>query len=74
MMKQCLRFVCSSVQLGCLWLIMWNLNVCVCYVVTQGVEEPQGDLKDEGPVEYISYWKPNITINLVDDFTKYVAS
>ncbi|KAK1287779.1 hypothetical protein QJS10_CPB19g00206 [Acorus calamus] len=29
------------------------------------------DAKDEGPVEWISYWKPNITINLVDDFTKY---
>ncbi|BAS89352.1 uncharacterized protein [Oryza sativa Japonica Group] len=27
--------------------------------------------KDEGPVEYISYWKPNVTINLVDDFTRY---
>ena len=27
--------------------------------------------KDEGPAEYISYWKPNITINLVDDFTRY---
>ncbi|KAG2572304.1 CLPTM1-like membrane protein cnrB [Panicum virgatum] len=27
--------------------------------------------KDEGPSEYISYWKPNITINLVDDFTRY---
>jgi len=27
--------------------------------------------KEEGPVEYISYWKPNVTINLVDDFTRY---
>ncbi|KAG8082092.1 hypothetical protein GUJ93_ZPchr0014g46721 [Zizania palustris] len=27
--------------------------------------------KDVGPVEYISYWKPNVTINLVDDFTRY---
>ncbi|KAF0893191.1 hypothetical protein E2562_023213 [Oryza meyeriana var. granulata] len=27
--------------------------------------------KDEGLVEYISYWKPNVTINLVDDFTRY---
>ncbi|XP_062225718.1 uncharacterized protein LOC133924273 [Phragmites australis] len=27
--------------------------------------------KDEGPVEYIAYWKPNVTINLVDDFTRY---
>lgn len=41
--------------------------------VAQGVEEPEADSKDDGPTEYISYWKPNITINLVDDFTKYVA-
>lgn len=41
--------------------------------VSQGVEEAQDDSKDEGPVEYISYWKPNITINLVDDFTEYVV-
>ncbi|KAI7734934.1 hypothetical protein M8C21_020470 [Ambrosia artemisiifolia] len=39
--------------------------------VSEVVEEPQADLKDDGPAEYISYWKPNITINLVDDFTKY---
>ncbi|GMN27047.1 hypothetical protein TIFTF001_001511 [Ficus carica] len=26
---------------------------------------------DDGPVDWVSYWKPNITINLVDDFTKY---
>ncbi|KVI08102.1 Cleft lip and palate transmembrane 1 [Cynara cardunculus var. scolymus] len=39
--------------------------------VSEGVEEPQVDSKDDGPVEYISYWKPNITINLVDDFTRY---
>lgn len=41
--------------------------------VTQGADEPQADSKDDGPVEWISYWKPNITINLVDDFTRYVA-
>ncbi|XP_071736301.1 uncharacterized protein [Rutidosis leptorrhynchoides] len=35
------------------------------------VDEPETELKDKGPVEYLSYWKPNITINLVDDFTKY---
>ncbi|XP_008795274.1 cleft lip and palate transmembrane protein 1 homolog [Phoenix dactylifera] len=29
------------------------------------------EAKDEGPVEWVSYWKPNITINLVDDFTRY---
>ncbi|PWA56483.1 transmembrane CLPTM1 family protein [Artemisia annua] len=39
--------------------------------VSEGVEEPEADSKDDGPTEYISYWKPNITINLVDDFTKY---
>ncbi|KAI7733783.1 hypothetical protein M8C21_023333 [Ambrosia artemisiifolia] len=44
------------------------------FYVTQGIEEPQADLKDDGPAEYISYWKPNITINLVDDFTKYVLT
>ena len=37
------------------------------------VEDTQADSKDEGPVEWISYWKPNITINLVDDFTRYVC-
>ncbi|CBI27698.3 hypothetical protein VitviT2T_011292 [Vitis vinifera] len=35
------------------------------------VEDTQADSKDEGPVDWISYWKPNITINLVDDFTRY---
>ncbi|PWZ44736.1 CLPTM1-like membrane protein cnrB [Zea mays] len=27
--------------------------------------------KDEGPTEYLSYWKPNVTVNLVEDFTRY---
>lgn len=27
--------------------------------------------KDDNPVEWVSYWKPNITVNLVDDFTRY---
>ncbi|XP_027078167.2 cleft lip and palate transmembrane protein 1 homolog [Coffea eugenioides] len=35
------------------------------------VEDDQVDLKDDEPTEWISYWKPNITINLVDDFTRY---
>ncbi|KAL5820107.1 hypothetical protein ACOSQ4_023949 [Xanthoceras sorbifolium] len=35
------------------------------------VDDRQGDSKDDGPVEWVSYWKPNITINLVDDFTRY---
>ncbi|XP_008786461.2 cleft lip and palate transmembrane protein 1 homolog [Phoenix dactylifera] len=34
-------------------------------------EDTQAEAKDEGPVEWVSYWKPNITINLVDDFTRY---
>nr|XP_043632630.1 cleft lip and palate transmembrane protein 1 homolog isoform X1 [Erigeron canadensis] len=32
-------------------------------------DEPQADSKDDGPMD--SYWKPNITVNLVDDFSKY---
>ena len=32
-----------------------------------------GDSNDDGPVEWASYWKPNITINLVADFTQYVS-
>ncbi|CAB4309012.1 unnamed protein product [Prunus armeniaca] len=35
------------------------------------VDDTQGDSEDIGPVEWVSYWKPNITINLVDDFTGY---
>ncbi|RLM65051.1 hypothetical protein C2845_PM16G08420 [Panicum miliaceum] len=35
----------------------------------KGNKEPED--KDEGLAEYISYWKPNVTINLVDDFTRY---
>ncbi|CAI9108837.1 OLC1v1008533C1 [Oldenlandia corymbosa var. corymbosa] len=34
-------------------------------------EADQGDITDDEPTEWISYWKPNITINLVDDFTSY---
>lgn len=37
------------------------------------VEETEDDSKDDGPVEWVSYWKPNITINLVADFTQYVS-
>uniref|UniRef100_A0A7N0TZ62 Cleft lip and palate associated transmembrane protein n=1 Tax=Kalanchoe fedtschenkoi TaxID=63787 RepID=A0A7N0TZ62_KALFE len=29
------------------------------------------DLKDEGPPEWVSYWKPNVTVNLVEDFSRY---
>lgn len=34
-------------------------------------EDSQQEPKEEGPVEWISYWKPNVTINLLDDFTRY---
>ncbi|KAF3787570.1 Cleft lip and palate transmembrane protein [Nymphaea thermarum] len=27
--------------------------------------------EDSGPPEWVPYWKPNITINLVDDFNRY---
>ncbi|KAG5528698.1 hypothetical protein RHGRI_029389 [Rhododendron griersonianum] len=27
---------------------------------------------DDTPVEWVCYWKPNITVNLVDDFTRYL--
>lgn len=39
--------------------------------LTEVVDDTQGDAKDDKPVEWVSYWKPNITINLVDDFTRY---
>ncbi|XVE83478.1 hypothetical protein DITRI_Ditri16bG0091300 [Diplodiscus trichospermus] len=34
-------------------------------------DNAEADAKDDGPVEWIAYWKPNITINLVEDFTRY---
>ncbi|XP_065873645.1 uncharacterized protein [Euphorbia lathyris] len=40
-------------------------------VIAQVVDDSDLDSKDDGPVEWISYWKPNVTINLVDDFTRY---
>ncbi|KAG2668555.1 hypothetical protein I3843_15G160500 [Carya illinoinensis] len=39
--------------------------------VTEVVDGTEGDSIDDKPVEWVSYWKPNITINLVDDFTRY---
>ncbi|KAL1209757.1 hypothetical protein V5N11_020088 [Cardamine amara subsp. amara] len=42
--------------------------------VEQTLQQVDGndlDIKDEGPVEWLSYWKPNVTINLVDDFAHY---
>jgi hypothetical protein len=35
-------------------------------------EDKESEDKDEGPAEFIAYWKPNITISLVDDFTQYL--
>ncbi|OAO95903.1 hypothetical protein AXX17_AT5G08370 [Arabidopsis thaliana] len=40
------------------------------HVEVEEVDGKDSDLKDEGPVEWVSYWKPNVTINLVDDFTQ----
>ncbi|KAG0485139.1 hypothetical protein HPP92_009218 [Vanilla planifolia] len=34
-------------------------------------DDVQAETKDDGTLEWISYWKPNITINLVDDFNRY---
>ncbi|CAN4105544.1 unnamed protein product [Withania somnifera] len=42
--------------------------------IPEAVQEAQHDLKEDGPPEWISYWKPNITINLVDDFTRYTGN
>ncbi|KAK3028692.1 hypothetical protein RJ639_038071 [Escallonia herrerae] len=41
------------------------------HTLPEVVEDALVDSKDDRPVEWISYWKPNITINLVDDFTRY---
>lgn len=41
-------------------------------LLPQVVDDTQGDSEDNGPEEWVSYWKPNITVNLVDDFTRYV--
>ncbi|GLT48973.1 hypothetical protein SLA2020_225600 [Shorea laevis] len=40
-------------------------------LAAQVVDDGEVDSKDDGPVEWISYWKPNITINLVEDFSRY---
>ncbi|KAK9950330.1 hypothetical protein M0R45_005826 [Rubus argutus] len=40
-------------------------------LLPQVVDDTQGDSEDTGPEEWVSYWKPNITVNLVDDFTRY---
>ncbi|KAJ9176993.1 hypothetical protein P3X46_012250 [Hevea brasiliensis] len=43
-------------------------------IISQVVGDNEVDPKDVGPVEWVSYWKPNVTINLVDDMTKYPHS
>ncbi|KAK6923650.1 Cleft lip and palate transmembrane 1 [Dillenia turbinata] len=40
-------------------------------VISEVIDESQEESKEDGPVEWVPYWKPNITINLVDDFTRY---
>ncbi|XP_022868681.1 cleft lip and palate transmembrane protein 1 homolog [Olea europaea var. sylvestris] len=42
--------------------------------VSEVVGDAQVDNKEDRPVEWIAYWKPNMTINLVDDFTRYSAN
>ncbi|XP_042413416.1 cleft lip and palate transmembrane protein 1 homolog isoform X1 [Zingiber officinale] len=37
----------------------------------QAKDDKQVDTIDESHVEWIPYWKPNVTIDLVDDFTRY---
>ncbi|KAI5672150.1 hypothetical protein M9H77_12514 [Catharanthus roseus] len=46
-------------------------NSNLAEVESQAVEDDGDYIKDDGPVEWVSYWKPNVTINLVDDFTRY---
>ncbi|OIW18237.1 hypothetical protein TanjilG_06321 [Lupinus angustifolius] len=40
-------------------------------VASKVAGDTQNDSEDDGPLEWISYLKPNVTINLVADFTKY---
>lgn len=40
-------------------------------VTPEVIDDIEDDSKDEGPVEWRAYWKPNITINLIADFTQY---
>nr|GLL19844.1 cleft lip and palate transmembrane protein 1 homolog isoform X1 [Ipomoea trifida] len=42
--------------------------------VPKVVEEDMADSKEDVPVEWVSYWKPNVTISLVDDFTRYTQN
>ncbi|GJN02858.1 hypothetical protein PR202_ga20246 [Eleusine coracana subsp. coracana] len=40
------------------------------YYPSEEIKESED--KDDGPPEYIAYWKPNVTINLLDDFTRII--
>ncbi|KAE8706787.1 Transmembrane CLPTM1 family protein isoform 2 [Hibiscus syriacus] len=39
--------------------------------VAMVADDAETESKDDGPEEWTAYWKPNITINLVEDFTRY---
>jgi hypothetical protein len=39
--------------------------------VEQVLLESTTEEDEEAPPDWISFWKPNMTVNLVDDFTKY---
>ncbi|XP_039016782.1 cleft lip and palate transmembrane protein 1 homolog [Hibiscus syriacus] len=38
--------------------------------VAMVADDAETESKDDGPKEWMAYWKPNITINLVEDFTR----
>jgi hypothetical protein len=38
---------------------------------TEVLLESTTEEDEEAPPDWISFWKPNMTVNLVDDFTKY---
>lgn len=81
------RMQCSRMRQSFDYFALWCDNFCLfemhCHPFhhhiimeydeqfPQAVQEAQDDLKEDGPPEWISYWKPNVTINLVDDFTRY---
>jgi hypothetical protein len=41
------------------------------HFVEQVLLESTTEEDEEAPPDWISFWKPNMTVNLVDDFTKY---
>ncbi|VFQ73714.1 unnamed protein product [Cuscuta campestris] len=43
-------------------------------LVIPKVSEELADSKEDVSIEWVSYWKPNLTINLVDDFTRYTQN